>query len=121
MIKIPERVYLVSDVQERTWGDKIYTDIILRSRETYNGKEYDTFIPCQMAYKSTAKVPAQGSIIRCELDISSREKDGRYFVSFGIYSYKLENAPSLDAEPELSEPENEEPPFEPESTDDLSF
>lgn len=116
MIKIPERVYLVSSVQERAWGDKVFTDIVLRVRSIVNGKEYDTFIPCQMAYKSTAAVPAQGSLIRCELDISSREKDGRYFVSFGIYSYKLENTPQ---EQESQEPENEEPPFD--DSSDIPF
>lgn len=118
MIKIPEKVYLVSDVQERQWQDKTFTDIILRVRSIVNGKEYDTFIPCQMAYKSTAKVPTRGSIIRCELDISSREKDGRYFVSFGIYSYKLENAPQ---EQESQEPENEEPQFDANPTDNIPF
>lgn len=106
MIKIPERVYLVSSVSERQWQDKIFTDIVLRVREISGDKQYDTNIPCQMAYKSTAAVPAQGSLIRCELDITSREKDGRYFVSFGIYSYKLENSPK---EQEPQELENEEP------------
>ena len=102
MIKVPERVYLVASVQDRTWGDKTFTDIVLRVREVSGDKTYDTNIPCQMAYKSPAKVPAQGSIIRCELDITSREKDGRYYVSFGIYNYKVENAPA--PEPELQEP-----------------
>ena len=100
MIKIPERVYLVSSVQDRQWGDKTFTDIVLRVREVSGDKTYDTNIPCQMAYKSPAKVPAQGSIIRCELDITSREKDGRYYVSFGIYNYKVENAPAPQPEPE---------------------
>lgn len=104
MIKIPENLYFVADVSERIWGDKTYTDILLRHRAVVNDKEYDTFIPCQMAYKSTAPVPKQYSIIRCELDITSREKDGRYYVSFGIYNYKVENAPATQVEPQ-PEPE----------------
>lgn len=114
MIKIPERVYLVASVQDRQWGDKTYTDIVLRVREVSGDKTYDTNIPCQMAYKSPAKVPTQGSIIRCELDITSREKDGRYFVSFGIYNYKVENAPATQVEPQ-PEPE----PFD--DIDDIGF
>lgn len=108
MLKIPERIYLVTDIINKEWkpkdgGDtKIFQEIILCSREIHGGKEYDTFLKCQMAYKSTQEAPEKGSMIKCEIDISSRfDKSNNLWNSFGIYEYSIERMAS-EEEPKKS-------------------
>lgn len=90
MIKTQERLYFVKDVIPVNYNGQNFFDIILRERDVYKGKNYDTFIPCQMAKNSKQTVPEVGSIIQCELSVFSKEKNGRYMTIFSIYKYTTE-------------------------------
>lgn len=107
MIQTQERLYFVKDVIPVSFNGQSFFDIILRERDVYKNTNYDTYIPCQMAKKSKQTVPEVGSIIRCELSVFSKEKNGRYMTIFSLYKYTVEKKAENIAN-EVSQAEIEE-------------
>lgn len=107
MIKTEEALFYVQDIIPVEFNGKKFFDIILRERDTYKDKTYDTFIPCQMAYKSQQTMPEVGSTIKCKLDVMSKEKNGRYLMIFSLYKYIVEkaadNIANTQSEPEIEQ------------------